>query len=675
MRCFCPEGCHCLLLLISPDVEARSALSKWPGAKAELLVNEISHLHQERSELRREKQQLQKRGLSEAQLVEAQLEAAKHGTQQTRERRDALKKLATSGPAVASKSAILQAEQNITNKVGTLRRETQELAERRQELFEALQQSQSSQAQLQQLVTSELRQQAAQQAQSCSLQVELKLMRDKLRMSEREREDLHLKHVQLTAQFQATLAVARKEVSDRSARLKQQLLQEDDVADCLGEAADRFQAQIDAAMASQKRQRATLASMPEEAPKGSAHLNVAPSPGEDELKSNLSSALRQIGDLKQHVHELQAEKAGLRRLKRQQCINQLRKISKGLVEWHQALRAAMSQAPRSLAPYKEDMDKVKRLLAGPVATSSMSATTSSVAQRVLEAFNEEVPCHSLDLASLLMGPDDAYVISAVMQLIQSEVKRQAYAIHSSLTASRLGAPGAMEEVVGRLQQMQKQLLLEVVSSNEDEDDEIWDLELHLALLVGRRDEVLQMAQVKAQSISEDQDGKQRDGPQTQEDGRGQHLDALKTLDNRAELQGRRHCLKTLHLPLPATRLGGAEVMELFIGRIPPSVSVNKISEIFAPYGASNVRIFANFENHFDAQRAISELNGYQMGAGPGLNVKPAANKSIPMQSPQVAPMERLGSHGIPGESMVESLAQGPRCQAVMTVPTDWWNVM
>eukprot|EP00435_Cladocopium_sp_Y103_P042927 s1028_g12.t1 len=520
MRCFCPEGCHCLLLLISPDVEARSALSKWPGAKAELLVNEISHLHQERSELRREKQQLQKRGLSEAQLVEAQLEAAKHGTQQTRERRDALKKLATSGPAVASKSAILQAEQNITNKVGTLRRETQELAERRQELFEALQQSQSSQAQLQQLVTSELRQQAAQQAQSCSLQVELKLMRDKLRMSEREREDLHLKHVQLTAQFQATLAVARKEVSDRSARLKQQLLQEDDVADCLGEAADRFQAQIDAAMASQKRQRATLASMPEEAPKGSAHLNVAPSPGEDELKSNLSSALRQIGDLKQHVHELQAEKAGLRRLKRQQCINQLRKISKGLVEWHQALRAAMSQAPRSLAPYKEDMDKVKRLLAGPVATSSMSATTSSVAQRVLEAFNEEVPCHSLDLASLLMGPDDAYVISAVMQLIQSEVKRQAYAIHSSLTASRLGAPGAMEEVVGRLQQMQKQLLLEVVSSNEDEDDEIWDLELHLALLVGRRDEVLQMAQVKAQSISEDQDGKQRDGPQTQEDGRG-----------------------------------------------------------------------------------------------------------------------------------------------------------
>eukprot|EP00435_Cladocopium_sp_Y103_P045025 s1028_g12.t2 len=666
MRCFCPEGCHCLLLLISPDVEARSALSKWPGAKAELLVNEISHLHQERSELRREKQQLQKRGLSEAQLVEAQLEAAKHGTQQTRERRDALKKLATSGPAVASKSAILQAEQNITNKVGTLRRETQELAERRQELFEALQQSQSSQAQLQQLVTSELRQQAAQQAQSCSLQVELKLMRDKLRMSEREREDLHLKHVQLTAQFQATLAVARKEVSDRSARLKQQLLQEDDVADCLGEAADRFQAQIDAAMASQKRQRATLASMPEEAPKGSAHLNVAPSPGEDELKSNLSSALRQIGDLKQHVHELQAEKAGLRRLKRQQCINQLRKISKGLVEWHQALRAAMSQAPRSLAPYKEDMDKVKRLLAGPVATSSMSATTSSVAQRVLEAFNEEVPCHSLDLASLLMGPDDAYVISAVMQLIQSEVKRQAYAIHSSLTASRLGAPGAMEEVVGRLQQMQKQLLLEVVSSNEDEDDEIWDLELHLALLVGRRDEVLQMAQVKAQSISEDQDGKQRDGPQTQEDGVGSTM---------RELQGRRHCLKTLHLPLPATRLGGAEVMELFIGRIPPSVSVNKISEIFAPYGASNVRIFANFENHFDAQRAISELNGYQMGAGPGLNVKPAANKSIPMQSPQVAPMERLGSHGIPGESMVESLAQGPRCQAVMTVPTDWWNVM
>ena len=51
-------------------------------------------------------------------------------------------------------------------------------------------------------------------------------------------------------------------------------------------------------------------------------------------KSNLSSALRQIGDLKQRVHELQAEKAELQgRSKRQQCRNQLRKISKGLMEW------------------------------------------------------------------------------------------------------------------------------------------------------------------------------------------------------------------------------------------------------------------------------------------------------------------------------------------------------
>ena len=45
-----------------------------------------------------------------------------------------------------------------------------------------------------------------------------------------------------------------------------------------------------------------------------------------------------------------------------------------------------------------------------------------------------------------------------------QVKRQARAIHSSLTASRLsgGRTGAMEEVVGRLQQMQKQLLGDLV---------------------------------------------------------------------------------------------------------------------------------------------------------------------------------------------------------------------
>lgn len=484
-----------------PDVEARSALS-WP--KAELLVNEISHLHQERSELRREKQQLQKRGLGEAQVVASQLETAKQRAQQTRERRDALKKLASSGPALVSKGDILQAEQNISKKVETLRRETEELAQRRQDLFTELQQSQSVAQGPQGLVTSELRQLSAQQAQSCSLQVELKLLRDKLRRSEREREDLHLKHVELTAQFQTALAVARKEVSDMSTRLKQELLQEDDVADCLGEAAERLQVQIDAAAASQQRCSLPASALSEpakswEAPKSSAHLKAAPSllSGEEELKSNLSSALRQIGDLKQRVHQLQAEKAGLQgRLKHQRSKNRLRKISR-LIERHQA-RAAM--APQSLASYKEDMEEVKRLFAMPVATSTTSATCeTSVVQRVLEAFNEEVPCHSVDLASLLMGPDDAYVVSAVMQLIQSEVKRQARAIHSSLTASRSSGSGAMEEVVGRLQQMQKQLLLEVVSSTEDEDDEIWDLELHLALLVGRRDEVLQA-----------QDGMQRD---------------------------------------------------------------------------------------------------------------------------------------------------------------------
>lgn len=471
-----------------PDVEARSALS-WP--KAELLINEISHLHQERSELRREKQQLQKRGLGEAQVVESQLETAKQRAQQTRERRDALKKLASSGPALVSKGDILQVE--------ALRRETEELAQRRQDLFTELKQSQSV-AQGQGLVTSELRQLSAQQAQSCSLQVELKVLRDKLRRSEREREDLHLKHVELTAQFQTALAVARKEVSDMSTRLKQELLQEDDVADCLGEASERLQVQIDAATASQHRESRSSVEPAKslEAPKSFAHLK-APSllSGEDELKSNLSSALRQIGDLKQRVQQLQAEKAGLQgRLKHQRSKNRLRKIS-GLIERHQA-RAAM--APQRLASYKEDMEEVKRLFAMPVATSTTSATcATSVVQRVLEAFNEEVPCHSVDLASLLMGPDDAYVVSAVMQLIQSEVKRQARAIHSSLTASRSSGSGAMEEVVGRLQQMQKQLLLEVVSSTEDEDDEIWDLELHLALLVGRRDEVLQT-----------QDGTQRD---------------------------------------------------------------------------------------------------------------------------------------------------------------------
>mmetsp|Transcript_26523 Transcript_26523/g.61693 ORF Transcript_26523/g.61693 Transcript_26523/m.61693 type:complete len:475 (-) Transcript_26523:24-1448(-) len=76
-------------------------------------------------------------------------------------------------------------------------------------------------------------------------------------------------------------------------------------------------------------------------------------------------------------------------------------------------------------------------------------------------------------------------------------------------------------------------------------------------------------------------------------------------------------------------------MEVFIGRVPPGVGVPEISDLFAPYGATNVRVldgrgcaFANFESPEYAERAIAELNGYQLGGvGAGLNVKLAAAKT------------------------------------------------
>jgi len=80
-------------------------------------------------------------------------------------------------------------------------------------------------------------------------------------------------------------------------------------------------------------------------------------------------------------------------------------------------------------------------------------------------------------------------------------------------------------------------------------------------------------------------------------------------------------------------------MEVFIGKIPPDVGIQTITDLFAPYGATNIRVldgkgcaFADLDSLPDAERAIKDLNGYQVGSGPGLNVKPADSKSATRSS-------------------------------------------
>lgn len=475
------------------DEATLKARSQWP-MKADLLVKEISQLHQEGHELRREKHQVQKRNLSEAQLAETQLDAAKRGTSQTRERRDALKKLLS---GFVTKGDLLQVEEVLTKKVELLRRETEELTERRKELMLQLQQSQSSQVELQSQVTWELRQASAQQAQSCARQVELKLLTNKLQTSQSEREELYEKHVHVTAQFQAALASARKEVGEGLGRLKQQLLQEEDVAECLGAAADRYQAQVDIANNQLERQKELLQSLPETTTRSTAHEESHQVEVSDSMKSSLSTALAEIDLLKRRVREWKEERNRLEtRLSCQKSLKKLQKILNQLQQWHQKVQEQFhtkTSSEKVAVSYQAEMEEMKRLLASQLPQTPPSAT---VALRVLEAFNEEVPCHSVDLASLLMGSDEVYVVSAVTQLIQAEVRRQAAAIHSSLLESRnFDGNEGMQEAVQRVQDLEKQLLMEVVRSNEEaEDEEIRDLELHLALLVGRRDEVLQRAQ-------------------------------------------------------------------------------------------------------------------------------------------------------------------------------------
>eukprot|EP00419_Tripos_fusus_P052225 CAMPEP_0172805818 /NCGR_PEP_ID=MMETSP1075-20121228/5962_1 /TAXON_ID=2916 /ORGANISM="Ceratium fusus, Strain PA161109" /LENGTH=432 /DNA_ID=CAMNT_0013644527 /DNA_START=29 /DNA_END=1327 /DNA_ORIENTATION=+ len=80
-------------------------------------------------------------------------------------------------------------------------------------------------------------------------------------------------------------------------------------------------------------------------------------------------------------------------------------------------------------------------------------------------------------------------------------------------------------------------------------------------------------------------------------------------------------------------------MEMFIGRIPSDVPGQAITDLFAPYGATDIRVlkakgcaFATFASLPDAERAINDLNGYQVGSGPGFNVKPADSKGPPQTS-------------------------------------------
>ncbi|CAE7514197.1 CELF4 [Symbiodinium sp. CCMP2592] len=112
-------------------------------------------------------------------------------------------------------------------------------------------------------------------------------------------------------------------------------------------------------------------------------------------------------------------------------------------------------------------------------------------------------------------------------------------------------------------------------------------------------------------------------------------------------------------------------MEVFIGRIPPGVGVAEISDLLVPYGATNVRIldgkgcaFADFANADYGQRAIAELNGYQMPGGQqgGLNVKMATSKVRPGEMPSDwRPMPgaqgALGGLGAPQAPMGASQVQ------------------
>ncbi|CAE8646530.1 unnamed protein product, partial [Polarella glacialis] len=87
--------------------------------------------------------------------------------------------------------------------------------------------------------------------------------------------------------------------------------------------------------------------------------------------------------------------------------------------------------------------------------------------------------------------------------------------------------------------------------------------------------------------------------------------------------------------------------EIFLGRLPPGLSVGEVEDVLVPYGAHNIRLlsgkncaFATFVSWAAAERAIAELNGAQIGSAihgeqaEGINVKLADLKGVPKGTPQ-----------------------------------------
>eukprot|EP00439_Symbiodinium_sp_Y106_P026860 s2923_g3.t1 len=186
-------------------------------AKAELLVNEISSLHDERRHLRRRVEAADINGTQEAQEVSAALEGARGRFLESQLRRDRLRRLVKgleghNPPQPEQVEVSLQErERELETQVEALRKDTGNLEQRRQTFIKELEDCRRQAAQR----TAELRHSeelgSEAVARCAALQLELKLLQEKIFGVETERQELWQKQRRMGEQFESAWEAATAE--------------------------------------------------------------------------------------------------------------------------------------------------------------------------------------------------------------------------------------------------------------------------------------------------------------------------------------------------------------------------------------------------------------------------------------------------------------------------------
>ncbi|CAE7949481.1 PRN1 [Symbiodinium sp. KB8] len=186
-------------------------------AKAELLVKELSSLHEERRHLRRQVEAADLNGTQEAQEVSAALEGARDRFLESQLRRDRLRRLVkgleghTPPQPEQVEVSLQERERELELQVESLRKDTANLEQRRQTFIKELEDCRRQAAQR----TAELRHSeelgSEAVARCAALQLELKLLQEKIFGVETERQELWQKQRKMGEQFESAWEAATAE--------------------------------------------------------------------------------------------------------------------------------------------------------------------------------------------------------------------------------------------------------------------------------------------------------------------------------------------------------------------------------------------------------------------------------------------------------------------------------